>query len=108
MAPWAAKGATLVAPAIMQGEEGMNWLKEFLRACPEEECHIGGLNLHCELMPAQLRRVKLKPGDPSRVREAHQARRSARHGQVCLRRRRDRLARRRQEAAHLADRVRAH
>ena len=48
MLPWAAKGATLIAPSFPQGEEGEAWINSFIASCPKETCKWSALSLHCE------------------------------------------------------------
>jgi hypothetical protein len=46
MQPWQVKGATLVSPAISQGDIAEQWLTDFLKACPPGECGIEAIALH--------------------------------------------------------------
>lgn len=45
MMPYKDKAA-LVAPSVPQGDEGAQWLADFIRLCPKAECGWSALNLH--------------------------------------------------------------
>jgi hypothetical protein len=46
--------ATLVAPSVPQGDEGAQWLADFVRECPKAECGWSALSLHCKAVLSHL------------------------------------------------------
>jgi O-glycosyl hydrolase len=51
MAPFHDQGKVLVSPGVSWGSpdvdgEGPNWLDQFMKACPDAECHVDEIALH--------------------------------------------------------------